>query len=208
MAKFKFKYGVMSAGKSQELLRTYYNYNVKDEPVLIIVPSYDGENGVGIVQSRAGGLLSAHSVLPGQLKNWIETHFKCEEECEDAFAESDKVNYACVLIDETQFFTREDIFALKEEIVIKRNIRVIAYGLKTDFQNNLFRGSEAAFIVAEEVSEVETVCAFCNNKAIMNMRFNEGKPVRKGEQILIGQDEYKPVCNTHFLDDEITITTK
>lgn len=204
MAKFRFKYGVMSAGKSQELMRNHYNYKIKNEPILIIVPSYDGENGLGIVQSRAGGLLSAHSVLPGQLKEWLKEHFKGETDSLDAFS-NNAVDYACVLLDETQFFTREDIFALKEEIVMKRNIPVIAYGLKTDFQNNLFEGSKAAFIVAEEIGEIETICAFCNKKAIMNMRFNEGKPVRTGEQILIGQDEYRPVCHNHFLDDEIEI---
>lgn len=196
MAKFRFKYGVMSAGKSQELMRTHYNYKIKNEPILLIVPSYEGENGIGIIQSRAGGLLSAYSVLPGQLKTWLDEHF------------NDVEDYTCVLLDETQFFTREDIFALKEEIVIKRNIPVIAYGLKTDFQNNLFEGSAAAFIVAEELDEIETICAFCNKKAIMNMRFNEGVPVRKGEQILIGQDEYRPVCNKHFLDDTLIIPVK
>lgn len=83
---------------------------------------------------------------------------------------------------------------------------MIAYGLKTDFQNSLFEGSQTAFIVAEEINEIETICAFCNNKAIMNIRFNEGKPVKEGAQILIGQDEYRPVCHKHFIDDTVRIT--
>ena len=194
MAKFRFKYGVMTAGKSQELLRTHYNYKNKNEEVLVIVPSYEGKDGIGIVQSRAGGLLSAYSVMPGKLKDWLKEHFAEEKD------------YACILLDETQFFTKEDIFALKEEIVLKKDIPVIAYGLKADFQNNLFEGSKAAFVVAEELNEIETVCAFCNRKAIMNIRFNEGKPVKEGAQILIGQDEYRPVCHEHFIDDSIRIS--
>lgn len=193
MAIFKFKYGVMTAGKSQELLRTHYNYKNKGEEVLVIVPSYERKDGIGIVQSRAGGLLSANSVMPGELKTWLKNHFEEERD------------YACVLLDETQFFTKEDIFALKEKVVIKNNIEVIAYGLKTDFQNSLFEGSQTAFIVAEEINEIETICAFCNNKAIMNIRFNEGKPVKEGAQILIGQDEYRPVCHKHFIDDTVRI---
>lgn len=194
MAKFRFKYGVMTAGKSQELLRTHYNYKNKQQEVLLLVPSYEEKNGVGIVHSRAGGLLEAHSVIPGKLNEWLKSHF------------AEKRDYVCVLIDETQFFTREDIFSLKEEIVIKQDIPVIAYGLKTDFQNNLFEGSQAAFIVAEEIDEIETVCAFCNKRAIMNLRFNEGIPVKEGVQVLIGQEEYRPVCHEHFLDNTIRIT--
>lgn len=194
MAKFRFKYGVMTAGKSQELLRTHYNYKNKQQEVLLLVPSYEEKNGVGIVHSRAGGLLEAHSVIPGKLNEWLKSHF------------AEKRDYVCVLIDETQFFTKEDIFSLKEEIVIKQDIPVIAYGLKTDFQNNLFEGSQAAFIVAEEIDEIETVCAFCNKRAIMNLRFNEGIPVKEGAQVLIGQEEYRPVCHEHFLDNTIRIT--
>lgn len=76
MAIFKFKYGVMTAGKSQELLRTHYNYKNKGEEVLVIVPSYERKDGIGIVQSRAGGLLSANSVMPGELKTWLKNILK------------------------------------------------------------------------------------------------------------------------------------
>lgn len=195
MAKFKFKHAVMSAGKSQELARVHYNYNIKGEDVLVLVPSTDNRNGVGVVSARSGERLSATAVNPGDMRAWLSKYL---EETED--------DIVCVLIDETQFFTRDDIFSVKELCVLDREIPVIAYGLMTDFQNNLFEGSAASLIVSEEIIEIETVCAFCNKRATMNLRFNDGKPTRTGEQIQIGDEEYRPVCHSHYRRDDILIT--
>lgn len=194
MAKFKFKHAVMSAGKSQELARVHYNYNIKGEDVLVLVPSTDNRNGVGVVSARSGERLSATAVNPGDMRAWLSKYL---EETED--------DIVCVLIDETQFFTRDDIFSVKELCVLDREIPVIAYGLMTDFQNNLFEGSAASLIVSEEIIEIETVCAFCNKRATMNLRFNDGKPTRTGEQIQIGDEEYRPVCHSHYRRDDILI---
>lgn len=194
MAKFKFKHAVMKAGKSQELARVHYNYKIKGEKVLVITPTTDNRNGVGSVSARSGEKLKANSVNPGELKSWLTNYFKTSQ------------NIACILSDETQFFTKEDIHALKEMAVIERNIPVIAYGLKSDFQRNLFEGSSAAMVVAETIEEIETVCAFCNKKAIMNMRFKNGKPVHQGEQIMIGDEEYRPVCHYHHMQENLKIT--
>ena len=195
MAKFRFKHAVMSAGKSQELARVHYNYKVKGENIIILVPTTDNRDEVGVVSARSGERLSATALEPGEVREWIE----------DNFNEIEQYNPACVLIDETQFFKREDIFAIKELITIKMNIPVIAYGLKNDFRNEMFEGSEACLVVAEEILEIMTVCAFCNKKAIMNMRFQDGKPAREGEQIMIGDNEYRPVCHTHYLDDTLEL---
>lgn len=194
MAKFRFKHAVMSAGKSQELARVHYNYRIKNENVLVIVPSIDNRNGVGIVSARSGEYLAAHAVNPGEVRAWLTKYFLENTE-----------ELVCILMDEIQFFKKEDIHAIKEIAVLKNNIPVIAYGLKSDFINEMFEGSAAAMVVAEEIMEIETVCAFCNSKAIMNIRFHDGKPIREGKQIQIGDDEYRPVCHKHYLDDNITI---
>jgi thymidine kinase len=65
-------------------------------------------------------------------------------------------------------------------------IPVIVYGLKNDFQNNLFDGSEALLIYADKIEEIKTICWFCNKKATMVLRIIEGEPVYTGEQIHIG----------------------
>lgn len=191
MAKFKFKHAVMRAGKSQELARVHFNYKVKGDKALVIVPTTDNRNGIGKVTARSGEELDAIAIEPGSMREFINTNFK---EYED--------EVVAVLLDEVQFFTRDDIFALKE-IVLYKDIPVIAYGLKTDFQNNLFEGSEACLVVAEEIIEIETVCSFCNRRAIMNLRMCDGKPVWEGEQIQIGDEEYMQVCHYHYLHDNI-----
>lgn len=193
MAKFRFKHAVMTAGKSQELARVHYNYKKKGENVLVIVPSSDNRSGGGIVSARSGEVLPATSIEPGSMREWLKDNLDKQD------------NIVCILTDETQFFTRDDIFALKELAVIKRDIPVVAYGLKSDFQNHLFEGSEACIVVAEELIEIETVCAFCNDRAIMNMRFNDGEPIKEGEQFMIGDEEYKQVCHYHYMQDDLRI---
>lgn len=193
MAKFRFKHAVMTAGKSQELARVHYNYKIKNENVLVMVPSTDNRSGEGVVSARSGEKLVATSIKPGTMRKWLENNLNKEDDI------------VCILTDETQFFTKDDIFALKELAVVENNIPVIAYGLKNDFQNNLFEGSAACIVVAEELVEIVTVCAFCNNKAIMNMRFNDGKPTKEGEQVMIGDEEYKQVCHYHYLQDDLEI---
>lgn len=193
MAKFKFKHAVMTAGKSQELARVHYNYKIKNQKVLVLVPSTDNRAGVGTVAARSGEKIPATPVIPGQMRNWLIDNYETLK------------SYDCVLTDETQFFQKDDIFALKEIAVINLNVPVIAYGLKSDFQANLFEGSSACLAVAEEIIEIETVCSFCNKKAIMNMRFNNGKPIKIGEQVLIGDDEYRQVCHYHYLQEDLEI---
>lgn len=194
MAKFRFKHAVMGAGKSQELARVHYNYNIKNQNVLVIVPTTDNRDEVGYVSARSGEKIEAEAINPGEVRKWIEDKIVNNENYKDL---------KCILIDETQFFKRDDIFALKELMVIERDVPVIAYGLKNDFQNNLFEGSEACLVVAEKIIEIMTICSFCNNKAIMNMRLQDGVPVREGEQIMIGDEEYKPVCHYHYMQDEV-----
>lgn len=194
MAKFKYKHAVMSAGKSQELARVHYNYKIKSQKTVVIVPTTDNRSGIGFVQARSGERIEAIAIEPGSVRKWIK-------ENKDVF-----LDVVCVLTDETQFFKRDDIFALKEFLVIELNIPVIAYGLKSDFRGDLFEGSSSALAVAEEIIEIETVCAYCNSKAIMNLRFLNGKPTRKGEQVLIGDNEYRQVCHKHYLDESLELS--
>lgn len=186
-AKFKFKHAVMTAGKSRELARVHYNYRKKGEEVLVLVPSTDNRHGAGVVTSRSGEKVVAVSVEPGTLRQWLTDYFLAKAS-----------NVACILTDEAQFWTKDDIFGLKEIAVIENDVPVIAYGLKNDFQNNLFEGSAAALVVAEKIEEIETLCAFCNRKAAMNLRLKDGVGQSTGDQVEIGYD-YKPVCHRHYL---------
>jgi thymidine kinase len=107
-------------------------------------------------------------------------------------------NYACVLIDEAQFLTREQVHQLTE-ITDQMAIPVLAYGLRTDFKGELFPGSQFLLAWADELLELKTIC-HCGRKAIMNMRINEnGEAVVEGNQVLIGGNEaYVATCRQHY----------
>src|SRR5699024_7163637 len=80
------------------------------------------------------------------------------------------------------------------DLADKLDIPVIAFGLKTDFRNQLFEGSKALLELADAIDELKTVCQYCNKKATLNMRMLDGKPINVGETIQIGDEEYVPVC--------------
>lgn len=192
MAKFKFKYGVMNSGKSQELLRIWYSYtdgNILDKSALVMTPKRDDRYGHGRVTSRAGQQIPAHVISQETPVRYYLDHF-------DDFSETE-----CILVDEVQFLSQQDIYDLKT-FVLERNIPVIAFGLLKDFQNNLFEGSQACIVVAEEIAEVETICSKCRKKAIMNVRLDaNGDKLEHGEQIEIGGNEtYVSVCHDHWLN--------
>lgn len=101
----------------------------------------------------------------------------------------------CVLVDEAQFLDKDHVLQLAK-IVDELDIPVMGFGLKNDFQNELFEGSKYFLLYADKIEEMKTICWFCPRKAVMNLRIDEnGKPVYTGEQIQIGgNDSYYPVC--------------
>lgn len=189
MAKFKFKYGTMGAGKTQELLRTLYNYKIRGDYIIVLSSKLDNRYGEGRVTSRTGDFEEAI-----EISNMEDINKICNL----------KNNPVCVLIDEVQFFKREWIEKIKKYFVIENNIPVIAYGLKNDFLNNLFEGTIACLAVAEEIKEIENICKYCNKKSIMNMRIDkDGKKVGSGNQVEVGgNDKYVAVCHYHYLKGE------
>ena len=121
---------------------------------------------------------------------------------DDLLALSAKINQktslSCVLLDEAQFLTKTQVYALGE-IVDKLGIPVLAYGLRTDFKGELFEGSLNLLAWADELVEIKTIC-HCGKKANMVLRLDENrKPLKSGEQIQIGGNNYYvSVCRKHF----------
>lgn len=189
MAKMKFRFGSMKSGKSQELIRVYYNYKLKGEKALVLTSAIDNRDGVGYVSSRAGGRIEAVPIE--NIKDLMDVHNTLSHE-----------SYSCVLIDEVQFMSFEMIEYIKNKIVLELDIPVLVYGLKTDFMNKLFEGTQACFVFSEDIREVETVCQYCNKKATMNLRLSGGVPIKSGAQVLIGDSEYVQVCHKHWNEPE------
>ena len=108
--------------------------------------------------------------------------------------------FDCVLVDESQFLSQRHVRHLCE-IADRLGIPVLCYGLRTDFQGNLFEGSGALLALADSLVELKTICE-CGRKATMNLRVDEeGKAVAAGAQTEIGgNDRYLALCRKHFFE--------
>ena len=181
MAQLYFKHGAMNSGKSIEILKVAHNYEEQNKPVLIFTSGLDTRDKVGYVSSRIGISRQAIPVF-------VETNIF------DIVSQHNEKPY-CILVDEVQFLTKEHILQLTK-IVDELNIPVMGFGLKNDFQNELFEGSRYFLIYADKIEEMKTICWFCQKKATMNLRVDEqNKPIYTGDQIKIGgNDTYYPVC--------------
>ncbi|NBX60138.1 MAG: thymidine kinase [Opitutaceae bacterium] len=193
MAKVYFYYSAMNAGKSTVLLQSSYNYHERGMRTLLFMPAIDTRAGLGRVKSRIGLEAEAITLQPDDN---IFTHVYAEHTTPRAGAEPPAI--ACVLIDEAQFLTRRQVEQVTE-IADQLNIPVLCYGLRTDFQAQLFPGSAALLALADSLIELKTIC-HCGRKATMNLRIGpDGRGVKEGAQVEIGgNDRYVAMCRRHF----------
>lgn len=188
MAQLFFKYGAMNSSKTASLLMVKHNYEENGKNVLLLTSALDNRDGEGKVSSRVGISSPATALRPSDN---IEHIFEDQMTILDSY-------FGCVLIDECQFLTKEQVIQLTK-IVDEHATPVICYGLKNDFQNNLFEGSKALLTYADKIEEIKTLCTYCKRKAIMNLRLHDGRPIYHGEQVQIGGNEsYAPVCRRHY----------
>ena len=186
MAKLYFYYSSMNAGKSTALLQSSYNYRERGMNTLILAPDFDERYGVGRVTSRIG--LEAPATTFSTADNLFDMVSACCAE--------DPMH--CVLIDEAQFLTRQQVFQLGE-VTDELDIPVLAYGIRTDFQGEPFEGSKYLLAWADNLKELKAIC-HCGRKATMVLRLDEdGNAVTEGSQIEIGgNDRYVSMCRRHF----------
>ncbi|MDH3210826.1 MAG: thymidine kinase [Burkholderiaceae bacterium] len=186
MAKLYFYYSSMNAGKSTSLLQSSYNYRERGMNTLVMAPKLDNRFGVGKVTSRIGIESEA-------------TTFRTDTNLFDVIAASNAEKpLHCVLIDEAQFLTRDQVFQLSE-VSDDLRIPVLAYGLRTDFQGEPFEGSKYLLAWADTLKELKAIC-HCGTKATMVVRLDaDGNAVTEGSQVEIGgNDRYISMCRKHF----------
>ncbi len=179
MAKLYFRYGTMGSAKTLNLLAVAHNYRQQGKAVIVAKPALDVRFGRHLVTSRAGLseradiLLEVDTVLPRD--TWRGT-------------------IHCVLVDEAQFLLPPQVEALRL-VATEDHIPVICYGLRADFKGRLFAGSQRLLELADTIEEIKTTCAFCDRKAIMNLKHVNGQPVFDGPSIELGAEErYVPAC--------------
>ncbi|HUG10635.1 MAG TPA: thymidine kinase [Opitutaceae bacterium] len=186
VSKLYFYYSAMNAGKSTQLLQSSYNYRERGMNTLILTPTVDTRFGLGKVSSRIG--LEADAVAFNPRDNLFSR----------ALTESTHAPLACVLVDEAQFLVKDQVDQLAR-VADVLHVPVLCYGLRTDFQGNLFEGSLWLLAWADKLVEIKTIC-HCGRKATMVLRIgSDGVPMKEGAQIAIGgNDLYVSVCRRHF----------
>ncbi|MGB2064648.1 Thymidine kinase [Marinomonas gallaica] len=186
MAKLYFYYSAMNAGKSTTLLQSAYNYQERGMNTLLLTAALDDRYSQGTITSRIG--IEAEAELFKENTKLFELILKRHHQA----------SIGCVLVDESQFLTKEQVYQLSE-VVDRLDIPVLAFGIRTDFRGELFPGSQALLAWSDKLIELKTIC-HCGSKANMVIRVDaEGRAIKEGTQIEIGgNDRYISVCRKHF----------
>ena len=185
MAKLYFYYASMNAGKSSTLLQAAFNYGERGMRVSLWTAAIDDRPGFGAISSRIGLASDAHRFGPDTdiLEHVLEEHSHGRVDC--------------VLIDEAQFLTKEQVWQLAR-VGDQLKLPVLCYGLRTDFQGELFEGSSALLAIADDLREARTIC-HCGKKATMTARMDEaGNALTEGNQVSVGKEVYVSLCREHW----------
>ena len=186
MAQLYFKYGAMGSSKSANALMARFNYEERGQKTLLVKPQIDIRDGDHTVHSRIG--LAFPCVYFHEMREMSEDELK---------------KNACIIVDEAQFLTREEVMYLVH-LVDDCGIPVICYGLRSDFRGELFPGSYELLVMADKIEEVKTIC-WCGKKATFNARFDEnGRVLKEGEQVVLGaNDKYIGLCRKHWRQGDL-----
>jgi thymidine kinase len=186
MAKLYFHYSTMNAGKSTLLLQASHNYHERGMQSYLLTARFDNRAGEGTIGSRIG------------LHSKADTFDASDDLFEKLRVRLTQGDCACVFIDEAQFLTHDQVWQLARA-VDDLGVPVMCYGLRVDFQGNLFPGSATLLALADEMREIRTIC-HCGKKATMVVRLGaDGKPAKSGDQVQIGGNEtYVSLCRRHW----------
>lgn len=178
----------MNAGKTTALLQANFNYHERGMTSALFTAAINDRDGRGVIKSRIGLLAESHVFEPHtDLFEYI-TDLECDSQID------------CVFVDEAQFLSGKQVSQLAR-IADERAIPVMCFGLRTDFQGELFEGSARLLAIADDIRELKTIC-HCGKKATMNLRIDaNGTAMTSGERVEVGgNDRYTAMCRKHFLE--------
>jgi len=181
MAQLYYRYSTMNAGKSMEVIKVAHNYEERGKRVLALVPGIDDRFGKGMITSRIGPQREA--TIVNEETNILEIFMR----------ENNRDPIDCVVVDECQFCTEQQIEQLKE---LSLKVTVLCYGLLTNFKTKLFEGSKRLVELADSLQELKSVCS-CGKKANVNARMLNGKLTTNGDTVAIEKQNnitYQPMC--------------
>ncbi|GAA3941524.1 thymidine kinase [Microbacterium soli] len=203
MAKLYFRYGAMNSGKSTALLQAAYNYEERGQRVLLAKPAIDTK-GASQIESRLGMTREVDFLIAAQddARGLFAAHrARVRSETQEELLPAAPADVACLLVDEAQFLTADQVDDLFR-IAVLDGIPVLAYGIRNDFRTRVFPGSARLLAVAHTLEELKTICR-CGRKAVFNGRKVDGEFVFDGDQVAIDgvAVTYESLCGTCYLEE-------
>ncbi len=185
MAKLYFSYAAMNAGKSTLLLQAAYNYRERGMRPLLYTSALYVDGGQGLISSRIG-ISEPAELYAGDTDIYVSVR-----------EHIDVAKVDCVLVDEAQFLTADQVWQLAR-VADRLNVPVMCFGLRTDFQGQLFPGSRELLAIADSLREIRTICE-CGAKATMVVRQDStGRVLTEGDQVAIEKSVYVSLCRRHW----------
>ena len=196
MSKLYFRHGAMNSGKSTALLQAAHNYEERGQSVLLAKPAVDTKGDTAIL-SRLGVDRHVDFLVTPELN--LRTEFQKRSSLQ---RESTGKRVACLLLDEAQFLTREQVDQALE-IAVLDDVPVLAFGIRTDFLTNGFPGSLRLLEIAHSLEELKTICR-CGKKAMFNGRKVNDAFVFDGAQVAIDGDQvtYESLCPSCYFREK------
>ncbi len=192
MAKLHFKYGTMNSGKSIDLMRTAYNYEEVGMDVIVMKPKIDTKNN---------DKLLSRTNMERKVDALIGSEDSVLEIVRDVIKKKNPKRLECILVDEAQFLTRnqvDELFFISKKL----DVAVLCYGLRNNFRMEAFEGSLRLLEIADSLEELKTMCQ-CNKVARFVGRKVNDEFVYEGNVVEIdgaNKDiEYVPMCGKCYL---------
>ena len=188
MSKLYFTFSAMNAGKSAILLQAAYNYRERGMEVMLWTSGHYGasrDETMGEIHSRIGLRADAHL-------------YRVDTDLFSAISrQHESTRLSAIFFDESQFLTKDQVWQLAR-VGDRLKLPVLCYGLRTDFQGELFEGSAALLAIADDLREARTIC-HCGKKATMTARMDEaGNALTEGNQVSVGKEVYVSLCREHW----------
>jgi thymidine kinase len=195
VSKLYFRHGAMNSGKSTALLQAAHNYEERDQLVLLAKPAVDTKGNSTIVSRLGVSREIDFLVTPKQNLRTLFAEHRAR------LLEEKGKDIACLLIDESQFLTADQVDQALQ-IAVLDGVPVLAYGIRTDFLTHGFPGSIRLLEIAHSLEELKTICR-CGRKAMFNGRKVDGQFIFDGEQVAIdGVDvTYESLCPVCYFDE-------
>jgi len=188
-ATLDFFHGTMGASKTAHMVMSVYKARQEGKNVLAMKPYIDTRYGdANTIISRVAQLSIPADVVIKTVHDVYSVNWN---------------NYSQAYCDEIHFL-KEDVIQAFRKVVDIYNVSIKCYGLKTNFMRRQFEGSARMIDLATNCNEITSECVACGCKSEFNLRYQNGKPLYNGDEIVLGDEtdnfpvQYASVCSHHY----------